>query len=255
MLFILVVLLLTSGLRNLHLYAQDKEKKKPPRSSIPQEEVVKRFKQAKQKKNKTRGRSNTPREIINPSQQKKAEKKKAPVTANPANPANPPGEIIKPTKQEKGEKKKTPGALSHISEEIIKRSKLDKIGKKKFSIQRDIFSPDPMKPADPLAAAKRPPPPPPPVIEPALIKKVEVDEKENIENQIRGSLFYEGYVIKHSKNYALVSMNGEFYAVTSGDMVLERIKINKIDRKAVTVEVETHTFEIQLKGDEENEIQ
>jgi hypothetical protein len=81
-----------------------------------------------------------------------------------------------------------------------------------------------------------------------------VDPKAEIEEEIQG-LSYEGYVIKNSKNCALVSMNGEFHAVTVGDIILEKIKILKIDRKTIKVEVESHEFEIQIKEDEANEIQ
>ena len=138
--------------------------------------------------------------------------------------------------------------------EIIKRSLLEKKEKLEFTIKRDIFSPDPMAPVNPMAKGSQPvqPPPLPIIKEPP---KVEVDEKTEIENEIRGSLFYEGYLLKNSKNYALVSMNGEFYAVTSGDMLQDRIKITGIQRKAISVEVQSYSFEIQLKGDEENEFE
>jgi len=146
------------------------------------------------------------------------------------------------------------GKTKKNPQEIILISKLEKSNNLEFTLKRDIFSPDPIKPADPLAKPiKLLPPPPPPVIEKK--PEVKIDEKEEIENQIRGSLFYEGYVLKNSKNFALVSMNGEFYAVTTGDMVQERVKIAKIQREAITVEVKSYSFEIQLKGDEENEIQ
>ncbi|UCH96894.1 MAG: hypothetical protein JSV88_08595 [Candidatus Aminicenantes bacterium] len=137
-----------------------------------------------------------------------------------------------------------------IPEEIIKISKLQQ-EVKEFSIKRNIFSPDPMKPVDPGAAPRKALPPPPPVVKPP--EEVKKPDK-HLENEIQGSLSYEGYVIKHTKNYALVSMNSEFFAVTTGDMILEKIKIIKIDREAITVEVESQQVEIQIKGDEENEI-
>ena len=155
-----------------------------------------------------------------------------------------PGEIKKTAKTEKI-KKKTP-------DEIIRISKLDEAAKE-FSITRDIFSPELMKPVDPGSGRKQftPPPPPLPMEKQELPK---VDPKAEIEEEIQG-LSYEGYVIKNSKNCALVSMNGEFHAVTVGDIILEKIKILKIDRKTIKVEVESHEFEIQIKEDEANEIQ
>jgi hypothetical protein len=155
-----------------------------------------------------------------------------------------PGEIKKATKTEKVKKK--------IPDEIIMISKLDEAAKK-FSISRDIFSPDLMKPVDPGSGRKPITPPPPPL--PVEKKDLPiVDPKAQIEEEIQG-LSYEGYVIKNSKNCALVSMNGEFHAVTVGDIILEKIKILKIDREAIKVEVDSHEFEIQIKEDEANEIQ
>lgn len=138
-----------------------------------------------------------------------------------------------------------------IPEEIIKISKLQE-AVKEFSIKRNIFSPDPMKPVDPGAPTRTAlPPPPPPVVK----REVKVEKPgNNAASEIQGTLSYEGYVIKHSKSCALVNMSNEFYAVTTGDMILEKIKIIKIDREAITVEVESQQVEIQIKGDEENEI-
>ena len=142
--------------------------------------------------------------------------------------------------------KNTPG-------EIIMLSKLEsKV--KEFTIKRDIFSPDPMVPKDPKRGSPIVPPPEP-IKEEKPPEKPVVDQEALLENELRSNLLYQGYVIKNSKNYALVSMSGESYAVTSGDTVLERIKIIKIERKQIEVEVDSYTFEIQLKEDEENEIQ
>jgi len=168
--------------------------------------------------------------------------KETPITEK--NEKETPGEIKETPKTEKSKKK--------IPDEIIRISKLDKAAKE-FSINRDIFSPDLMKPVDPGSERKQFTPPPPPLPE---VKRdlPTVDPKADIEEEIQG-LSYEGYVIKNSKSCALVSMNGEFHAVTVGDIILEKIKIIKIDRKTITVEVESHEFEIQIKEDEENEIQ
>lgn len=172
-----------------------------------------------------------------------------------------PGKIKETPKNKKNEKKipdqikatpKTEKTKKKIPDQIIRISKLDK-AVKEFSISRDIFSPDLMKPVDPGSGRKPIAPPPTPL--PEIKREIPgVDLKAGIEEEIQG-LSYEGYVIKNSKNCALVSMNGEFHAVTSGDIILEKIKIIKIDRKSITVEVESHEFEIQIKEDEENEIQ
>jgi hypothetical protein len=144
------------------------------------------------------------------------------------------------------QEKSTPG-------EIIMLSKLAK-PVEEFSIKRDIFSPDPMVPRDPKNGPAADLPPKPIQVEKPP-EKPEVDQKALLENEVRSNLVYQGYVIKHSRNYAVVSMRGESYAVTAGDTVLDRIKIVKIERKQIEVEVDSYTFEIQLKEDEENEIQ
>ena len=137
--------------------------------------------------------------------------------------------------------------------EIIMLSKL-KRAVNEFTLKRDIFSPDPMVPKVPgKNPAPAPTPQPTPVVKEP--EKPVVDPKAVIENELRSNFFYQGYVIKNSKNYAVVSMSGDTYAVSSGDTVLDRIKIIKIERKQIEVEVDSYTFEIQLKEDEENEIQ
>jgi hypothetical protein len=158
-----------------------------------------------------------------------------------------PGEIKKAPKSEKMKKE--------IPAEIINISKLDKIARE-FSINRDIFSPDLMKPAAPAPDIGKqqftPQPPPLPEEEKRVLPSV--DPKAVIEKDLQG-LSYEGFVIKESKSCALISMNSEFYAVIVGDIILEKIKIIKIDRNTITVEVESYEFEIQIKEDEQNEIQ
>jgi hypothetical protein len=132
-------------------------------------------------------------------------------------------------------------------EEILNTNKL---GKKagKLTINRDIFSPDTMKPQLAAPQIHKPVVPPPVEKPPEKIEK----EKE-VEDEILRSVFFEGYVIKHPKNFALVSVNSEFFAVGVGDIILERIKIIKIDRESITVEVDSRSIEIQLKGDDSND--
>ncbi len=158
-----------------------------------------------------------------------------------------PDEIKKAPKTEKMKKE--------IPDEIINISKLDKIARE-FSINRDIFSPDLMKPVAPAPdiGKQQFTPQPPPLPEEVKRELPSVDPKAVIEKELQG-LSYEGYVIKESKSCALISMNSEFYAVVVGDIILEKIKVIKIDRNTLTVEMESYEFEIQIKEDEENEIQ
>jgi hypothetical protein len=142
-----------------------------------------------------------------------------------------------------------PGSIAY-ADGILKTEKLDK-ETEELTINRDIFSPDTMKPRslnDNLQ--RRLPPPPPPKVEPP---KPKPQVGSDIEDEIRRSLFYEGYVIKKPNNFALISSNGEFFAVGVGDIILERIKILTIDKEIITVEVDSRKIEIQLKGDDSDD--
>lgn len=253
---ILLIIAVNLWIFPLHAQTREKEKKekskkKPPEQTrkLPQTdkgkrtflENIRKIHQAERNKKKIPGESKEP---------PKTDKNKKPI----------PGKIKEPPKTDKSKETipdeikeipKTEKSKKKIPDEIIRISKLDRAAKE-FSINRDIFSPDLMKPVDPGSGRKQfTPPPTLPVVKKDLPS---VDPKADIEEEIQG-LSYEGYVIKNSKNCALVSMNGEFHAVTIGDIILEKIKIIKIDRKTITVEVESHEFEIQIKEDEQNEIQ
>jgi hypothetical protein len=130
-------------------------------------------------------------------------------------------------------------------EEIIKISKLTK-EIQKFTIKRNIFSPDIMKPNVPA----------PRLPSSEMLRtqkeenKVEQENKNVLQEEIENNFSYEGYVVKDSKNIALVSLSAEFYAVGEGDIVAEKITIIIIEKETITVEFDNNIFEIQLKGDE-----
>lgn len=133
-----------------------------------------------------------------------------------------------------------------LETEIIKVSSLEK-KVKEFEIKRDIFSPSSMIPPSTQEMLERTPPPPPP-------KKEEVDERsreEQVQAEIIGSVSFEGYVLKYNKNHALLSVNGEFFVAGVDDVILDKIKIVKIEKEMVAVEVETRIIEIKLKGDDD----
>jgi hypothetical protein len=118
----------------------------------------------------------------------------------------------------------------------------------KFTIKRNIFSPDIMKPNVPapqLPIREMLPP------EKEIENKVEQEKRSVLQEEIENNFSYEGYVVKDSKNIALVSLNGEFYAVGEGDIVEEKITIIIIDKETITVEFDNNIFQIQLKGDEQ----
>jgi hypothetical protein len=134
---------------------------------------------------------------------------------------------------------------AHV-EEIIKISKLKK-EIQKFTIKRNIFSPDIMKPNVP---AQRFPTTEMMRTQKEAETKVEQEKKSVLQAEIENNFSYEGYVLKDSGNIALVSLNAEFYAVGEGDIVAEKVTIIIIEKETITVEFDNNIFEIQLKGDE-----
>jgi hypothetical protein len=144
-----------------------------------------------------------------------------------------------------------------LQAETIKVSQLEKLQKEKekkeFSIERDIFSPFKRKFKKSKAQSELPPPPPPPV----KVKDEETKEKKpdqmQVVNEILQSVAYEGYVMRDSKQVALLTVNGEFFVVGKDDILMEKIKIINVDKKIITVEVDSNVIEINLKGDDENE--
>jgi hypothetical protein len=141
---------------------------------------------------------------------------------------------------------------SGVDKEIIQVSNMaKKIAE--FSIKRDIFSPDVMVPQIQKNSL-----PAPRVIQPPSRKELDNQGREevverNVEAETRRSVTFEGYVIRNSQSNALIKVNGEYIIVGVGDVVLEKMKITKINKKAITVEADAKSFEIQLKGDNENE--
>jgi hypothetical protein len=145
-----------------------------------------------------------------------------------------------------------------LQAEIIKVSQLEKLQKEKekkeFSIERDIFSPFKRKFKKSKVQSELPPPPPPAKMEEEEEKvKDEKSDQMQVVNEILQSVAYEGYVMRDSKQVALLTVNGEFFVVGKDDILMEKIKIITVDKKFITVEVDSNVIEINLKGDDENE--
>ena len=139
--------------------------------------------------------------------------------------------------------------------EIIRMSVMQELEKtkKEFSMERDVFSPFVRKFNKPGENNVRAPEPPP-VFKPDIPEKKE-PAPYDIEADIRESVTYEGYVIRDAKKLALLSISQEFFVVGIDDMIMDKVKIININEKQITVEVDSQRFEIQLKGDDENEQQ
>lgn len=147
-------------------------------------------------------------------------------------------------------------AAIHMQAEIIKASKLEQIekgkeNKKEFAIFRDIFSPI-KRVIEPKRAEVSQPPPE------ELRKKPEEEHRvkeRDVTAEIRGRIAYEGYVMRGSERFALLTVDGEFFVVGISDIAKETINIINIETKFVTVQVEANLIEINIKEDQNNEIQ
>lgn len=145
-------------------------------------------------------------------------------------------------------------AATPIRAEIIKTSQLEKTEKEKekeFTVSRDIFSPF-KRVIEPNRGAR--PQPPPEVIQRPPEEENKVKERD-VSAEVRRRVAYEGYVMLDARRLALLTVDTEYFAVSAGDTVKETIKIVNIETKIVTVEVEANLIEINIKGDQDNEIQ
>jgi hypothetical protein len=74
-------------------------------------------------------------------------------------------------------------------------------------------------------------------------------EQENSKKEIQRSISFEGYVEKNNSIHALINLNGEYFVVGQGEIFMETIKIVKIEKNQIFLEVESQPIVIQLKGD------
>jgi len=107
-----------------------------------------------------------------------------------------------------------------------------------FTVKRDVFVGDTA-----AADASRPGNQAPPPAQAAALQK-------SIAEEIYQSVSYEGFVSKESRKSALLNVSGEFHMVSEGDQILGKIRILRISRSAVTIEYESLSYEIRIKGDE-----
>ncbi|MEN8152734.1 MAG: hypothetical protein ABFR75_01815 [Acidobacteriota bacterium] len=121
--------------------------------------------------------------------------------------------------------------------EIIKISNLEKYDKDKYTFKRDIFSPQ-------SSLAKNP------RIKEFLNKtrnKV-IEKKEEIKEDINSTIVYEGFLSKKGKTLAMLAINGEFFIVSEGGRLQNRILIKSINSKNIIIEVESKDISIRKKG-------
>jgi len=84
---------------------------------------------------------------------------------------------------------------------------------------------------------------------PAASSRPEALQK-SIAEEIAQSIFYEGFIVKNSKKSALLNVSGDFFSVSEGDTILDKIKVLKISKDTVTIEYDSRPYEIRIKGDQ-----
>ncbi len=126
--------------------------------------------------------------------------------------------------------------------EIINRSKLIK-KKDSFVLIRDLFSPK--RTAKEIVSRKNSE-----KREEFQIKQEKLKRKheESFDN-----IIYEGFVLRQNKNTVLISINGEFIICREGETILDKIKIVKVSLKVLTIKIEQKSYDIKIKGDEDEE--
>ena len=127
-----------------------------------------------------------------------------------------------------------------LSGELIKSSKVSKHGKLHFEIKRNIFSPQKISKLRKGSIASRK----------NDIKKAELMKKrENAETKVIASVFYEGFLIKDNRIFALLKVNGQFYISKEGDRIPGNISIKQILEKRIVLEIEASEVSVLKKGE------
>ncbi|MCK4889225.1 MAG: hypothetical protein KAS21_11220 [Candidatus Aminicenantes bacterium] len=127
-----------------------------------------------------------------------------------------------------------------LSSELIKSSKVKKHGKLHFEIKRNIFSPQKTNKFRKGSIASRK----------AENKKAELmKQSKEAETRVIASVFYEGFLIKESRIFALLKVNGQFYISREGDRIPGNILVKKILEKKIVLEIESSEVSVLKKGE------
>lgn len=121
--------------------------------------------------------------------------------------------------------------------EIIQFSKLKK-EKSQYTIKRDIFSPDSIVPGTQDQKSAITP----------FKDTHKTEEERKMVKKLEQQIFFEGYIVKNSKHFALLNINGEYFVAGEGDVLAEGIKVEKIEKKKIFLKIDSRQIEILLKG-------
>ncbi len=124
--------------------------------------------------------------------------------------------------------------------ELIKTSKISEVKNTDLKISRNIFSP--RKTYVPVRNGSFK------MISPA--NKMEQKKKEEtVEDKVIATVFYEGFLLKGGRKYALLKVNGQYYISGEGENIPGNILVKKILGKKIVLEIESSEVIITKKGE------
>jgi len=73
--------------------------------------------------------------------------------------------------------------------------------------------------------------------------------QQSIADEIAQSVSFDGLIMKEGTPLALLNVSGDFFTVREGESILNKIRILKITREAVTIEYDGQPYDIRSKGE------
>jgi len=124
--------------------------------------------------------------------------------------------------------------------ELIKTSAIAEMKKEDVQVKRNLFSPrKTMLSARTARVAVIP-------TEKEVEKKKEEEAKKD---RVIATVFFEGFLLKGEKKYALLKVDGQYYISGEGDLIDGKIRIKRILEKKVLLEIESSEVTILKKGE------
>ncbi len=126
------------------------------------------------------------------------------------------------------------------SGELIKISAINEVTKGDLKISRNIFSPRKTIISDKIISSN------------AEIQKKQQEQKkkeETVEDRVIATVFYEGFLLKENRKFALLKVNGQYYISGEGENIPGSIILKKIFEKKILLEIESSEVIIAKKGE------
>lgn len=124
--------------------------------------------------------------------------------------------------------------------ELIKTSKISEVKNSDMKISRNIFSPRKTNVTVRSGNFKKI----------SRVNKMEQKKKEEtVEDKVIATVFYEGFLLKGGRKYALLKVNGRYYISGEGENIPGTILLKKILEKKIVLEIEASEVVITKKGE------